>query len=72
MMRGPSSVGAGATPAPASDPGTVSFSTRKGRVAMVTVLDPRHLQLGAHRRFWLIVAAIIAFLLAALWTQPVG
>ena len=39
---------------------------------MVTVLDPRHLQLGAHRRFWLILAAIIAFLLAALWTQPVG
>jgi hypothetical protein len=32
----------------------------------------RHFAAGAHHRFWLIVGAMIAFFLAALWTAPIG
>jgi hypothetical protein len=31
----------------------------------------KHLHVGAHHRVWLFVAALVAFLLAALWAQPV-
>lgn len=27
---------------------------------------------GAHHRFWLIVGAMLAFFLAALWAKPIG
>lgn len=39
---------------------------------MAIAFDPKHLQIGSHHRFWLILAALLAFLLAALWTQPIG
>jgi len=32
----------------------------------------RHLAAGTHHRFWLIVAAMLAFFLAALWARPIG
>lgn len=32
----------------------------------------RHFRVSTHRRFWLIVDAVIAFLLAALWAAPIG
>ena len=31
----------------------------------------KHLHFGAHHRLWLILAALLAFLLVVLWTQPV-
>ena len=34
---------------------------------MATVFYHKHFHAGAHHRFWLILVAIIAFLLAALW-----
>ena len=39
---------------------------------MAITIDPRHLQVGSHHRLSLIIAAILAFLLVALWSQPVG
>ena len=42
----------------------------RGGVIMQKVFDTRHLFPAAHHRFWLVVAGLIAFLLAALWTQP--
>jgi len=39
---------------------------------MGTIFDPRHLNIGVHSRFWLIVATLLAFLMAALWARPVG
>lgn len=39
---------------------------------MGTILDPRHFNIGVHPRFWLIVATLLAFLMAALWARPVG
>lgn len=39
---------------------------------MATVLDPRHFQPTAHHRLWLIIEGLIAFVLAALWAQPIG
>ena len=38
---------------------------------MVTTFHRKHLALGTHHRLWLILSAVIAFLLAALWAQPV-
>jgi len=38
---------------------------------MAIVFHPKHWQAGAHHRFWLILAALLAFVLAALWAQPV-
>ena len=38
---------------------------------MAIAFHHKHLHLGAHRRFWLIAAALLAFLFAVLWTQPV-
>lgn len=38
---------------------------------MAIAFHHKPLHLGAHRRFWLILAALLAFLLAVLWTQPV-
>jgi hypothetical protein len=31
----------------------------------------RHFHAGAHHRFWLLLAAMMAFLMALLWAQPV-
>ena len=39
---------------------------------MPSVLDPKHLLAGSHHRFWLIIAAIAAFVIAAFWAQPIG
>ena len=39
---------------------------------MTTAFYGRHFHLGAHRRFWLILAAVVAFLLAVFWAQPIG
>ncbi len=39
---------------------------------MAFAFHQKHLHFGMDHRFWLIVAAMIAFLLAALWTQPVN
>lgn len=36
------------------------------------VLDSRHWRVGSHRRFWLMAAAVLAFLLAFLWARPMG
>jgi hypothetical protein len=54
----------------------VDFSrTERPRVLekpdMAVAFDRKHFQLGAHHRVWLIVAGVLAFLLAALWSQPV-
>ena len=38
---------------------------------MLAVFDPKRLDAGTHHRFWLIVTAVIAFLLAALWARPI-
>ena len=38
---------------------------------MTVAFDRKHFQLAAHHRLWLIVAGVLAFLLAALWSQPV-
>jgi len=38
---------------------------------MTVAFDFKRFQLRAHHRLWLIVAGVIAFLLAALWSQPV-
>jgi len=38
---------------------------------MGTAFHRKHVAVGAHHRFWLIVGAMIAFLLAALWAAPV-
>ncbi len=37
---------------------------------MTIASHQKHFHIGAHR-FWLIVSAVLAFLLAALWAQPV-
>jgi len=39
---------------------------------MLAVFEPKHLHLGAYHRLWLILVAAMAFLMAALWAQPVG
>lgn len=39
---------------------------------MAFAFHGKHLHLGVYHRFWLIAAAMIAFLLVALWTQPVN
>jgi hypothetical protein len=38
---------------------------------MTIAFHRKHFHAGAHHRFWLIITALIAFLLAVLWTQPV-
>ncbi len=38
---------------------------------MSTTFNRKHFALGTHHRLWLILSAAIAFLLAALWAQPV-
>ena len=42
------------------------------RCHMPFTLDPKHLHVGSHHRFWLILVAIAAFIIAAFWTQPIG
>jgi len=39
---------------------------------MLAVLSPRHFHIGAYHRLWLVLAALVAFLMAALWAQPIG
>lgn len=39
---------------------------------MGTIFDHRHLHIGVHPRFWLFVATLLAFLVAALWARPAG
>lgn len=39
---------------------------------MPLAFDPKHFHFGVHRRLWLVLAAVLAFLLAAIWSQPVG
>ncbi|MFQ5590073.1 MAG: hypothetical protein ACE5HE_02810 [Phycisphaerae bacterium] len=40
---------------------------------MALTFDPRHLFLvGRYHRLWLVLATLLAFMLAALWPQPVG
>ena len=39
---------------------------------MALAFQPRNLRLGALHRFWIVAAAVVAFLLAALWAQPIG
>ncbi len=39
---------------------------------MPRILSPKHYHANAVHRFWLYLAAATAFLLAALWAQPVG
>ena len=39
---------------------------------MGVVFYRKHFHFGLHRRFWLIATALLAFLLAALWTRPIG
>ncbi len=38
---------------------------------MTAIFHHKHYHTGAHHRLWLILAAVIAFLFAALWTQPI-
>ena len=38
---------------------------------MATVFHHKLLHAGTHYRLWLILAALMAFLLAAFWAQPV-
>lgn len=58
--------------------GAVPRRCRVGRVfvvggrAMPIAFYGRHFHTGAHRRFWLMLAAVIAFLLAVLWAKPIG
>lgn len=37
---------------------------------MAIAFHHKPVPVGAHRRFWLVVAALLAFLFAVLWTQP--
>jgi hypothetical protein len=39
---------------------------------MAITFNLRHFRAGAHHRLRLFIAALLAFLLAALWTQPAG
>ena len=39
---------------------------------MVITFHHKHFHIVVHRRFWLIVAAVITFLLVALWSKPIG
>ena len=39
---------------------------------MPFALDPKHVRAGSHHRFWLVVVAVAAFMIAAFWAQPIG
>jgi hypothetical protein len=43
-----------------------------GGAVMAVAFKLRHFRAGAHHRLWLFIAALLAFLMAALWTQPAG
>ncbi len=43
-----------------------------GRLPMGIAFHHKHLYAGAHHSFWLILAAVVAFLMAALWATPIG
>lgn len=43
----------------------------KGNAAMLAAIDPRRLRVGTHHRLWLVVSAVMAFLLAVLWAKPI-
>ena len=47
-------------------------TARSGGALMSIAFNLRHLSVGAHHRLWLIVTAIAAFIMAALWTRPAG
>ena len=53
-------------------PDGVSYGILGIEVTMPFTLDPRHVHVGSHHRFWLIVVAIAAFIIAAFWAQPIG
>lgn len=68
-------VRAAAPPVALMSPGAggASLIVRSGSgTSMGIVSQHRPLQVGAPRRLWLIVSAVIAFLLAVLWAQPTG
>ncbi len=43
-----------------------------GRLPMGIAFHHKHLYAGAHHSFWLVLAAVLAFLMAALWATPIG
>ena len=53
-------------------PDGVSYGILGTEVAMPFTLGQKHVHVGSHHRFWLIVVAIAAFIIAAFWAQPIG
>lgn len=54
-----------------ADPGRGFMVYFAQRCRMPFALDPKHIHVGSHHRFWLVVVAIAAFIIAAFWAQPI-